>query len=398
MEKPVQKIELTGTEYRVGKIQRYFIYGYFFLAFFEPYLNGTLGAFTKYYILFLMSILCWSYKKLRIRLFHWCFLGWLIFKIISSIWTPNSYIPELHLFSQIGMIALLIVLTSIPLDNKTINSIINTMWLGSAVIGVLSLFFSHPYHGTVSTRQVLYLFGQEADPNNQAAFLLIGVTIALYNLVTLRRYLLMSAVTIVVNAFSLFMTGSRGGLVGFICIGLIFLLTAPQRKGIRSKVKLILIMVFFGGVLYYLASTFLPDDIFARLFTFSSYEGGSERDVIWANGWKLFSSDLNCFFGAGWGAYYGFNGIYQAMHNTFLAMLCDVGIIGFIIFFTPIMWACVKLIKRGNLLPFLLIICGFILSFFIEAINKRFFWNVIFLLFIVYVNCLSGRAEVKNGN
>ena len=398
MEKSVQQIELTGTKFRVGKVQRYFIYGYFLLAFFEPYLNGTLGSFAKYFILLLMSLLAWSYKKLYIRSFHWYFLGWLVFKIISVIWTTNSYIPKLHLFSQIGMVALLIMLTSVPVDKQTIESIVNTMWLGSAVIGMLSLFLSHPYHGIVSTRQVLYLFGQEADPNNQAAFLLVGITVALYNLVILHKHFILSAITIVVNTFSLFMTGSRGGLVGLICVGFILLLTSPRRNGIVGKVILILVMLFLGGTLYYLASEFLPEDIFARLFTFSSYEGGSERDVIWENGWKLLSSNLNFFFGAGWGSYYGFNGIYQAMHNTFLAMLCDVGIIGFILYFAPIVFACIKLIKRGESLPFLLVICGFVPSFFIEAINKRFFWNVIFLLFITYANYLGESSVVRNEN
>lgn len=385
MEDAVQRINMTKTKHSVGIIQRYLICGYFLLAFFEPYLNGVLGSVAKYYIFLLMCILVLNYRILRIRSFHLCFLGWLVFKIASILWTSNSYIPKLHLFSQIGMVALLIVLTAIPLDNKTINYIVNTMWLGSAASGVLSVFFSHPYHGTIETRQVLYLFGQESDPNNQAAFLLVGMTIALYNLIFIRKYRVLSFATIAVNAYSLFMTGSRGGFVGLVCVGVALLLMASIGKGFVSKVKLILIIVIVCGVLYYIANRFLPDDIFARLFDFSSYEGGSERDLIWKNGWKLFTADLNCLFGAGWGAYYGFNGFYDMMHNTFLSMLCDVGIVGFLLFFIPIGQTCLRLLKRKNFLPILLLICGFVPSFFIEAINKRFFWNVIFILFIYYM-------------
>lgn len=394
MENAVHGIEMTETVHSVGLVQRYIICGYFLLAFFEPYLNGALGSFAKYYILLLMGLLLLSYRKLRIRSFHWCFLGWLIFKIVSAIWTTNSYIPNLHLFSQIGMVALLIVLTAIPLDNKTINSIVNTMWLGSAAIGVLSLFLSHPYHGVVSTRLVLYLFGQEADPNNQAAFLLVGLTIALYNISILRKYRILSAATIAVNAFSLFMTGSRGGLVGLICTGVVFLFASSKGEKIGSRVKLILIIAFLCGVLYFLASRFLPEDIFARLFTFSSYEGGSERDIIWENGWKLFTSDLNFLLGAGWGAYYGYNEIYTVMHNTFLSMLCDVGIIGFIVFFAPIVRTSLQLIKKETILPVLLIICGFVPSFFIEAINKRFFWNAIIFMFMYVISNNQAKKEV----
>lgn len=252
--------------------------------------------------------------------------------------------------------------------------------------------------GIVTTRQVLYLFGQETDPNNQAAFLLVGLTIALYNLVIPRKRRIVSALTIAVNAFSLFMTGSRGGLVGLIGVGVVLLFTSSHGKKIGSRVKLILIIAVLCGMLYFLASRFLPYDIFERLFAFSSYEGGSERDIIWENGWELFTSDLHFLFGAGWGAYYGYNGHCQAMHNTFLSMLCDVGIIGFLIFFVPILKTSFDFLKHKNILPVLLLVGGFIPSFFLDAINKRFFWNVIMFLFIVFVNMQHSAKENSHAN
>ena len=386
MEDAVQRIGIIKKKQSVGLVQRYLIYGYFLLAFFEPYLNGMLGSFAKYYILLLIGVLCIAYTKLKIRQLHLCFLIWLAYKCVSVLWSSNLYIPKLHIFSQIGMVGLLVILTAIPLDKKTIQSIVNTMWLGSFAIGVLSLFYSHAYHGVVATRQVLYLFGQEADPNNQAAFLLIGLTIALYKLFSVKKQYILSCTTIAVNTYSLFMTGSRGGLVGLTCVGVGLFLMALGGERFRSKVKDILIIVFICVGLYFIATRYLPSDIYERLFTFSSYEGGSERDIIWQNGWELFSSNFNFLFGAGWGAYYGYNGFYAAMHNTFLSMLCDVGILGFSLFFIPIIYICTTLIKRKNVLPVLLLISGLAPSFFIEAINKRFFWNVIFLVIIMYVN------------
>lgn len=396
MEQSVQRTHMTRNRDRIGMIERVLICVYFFLAYFEPYLNGMLGSIGKYIILLLIGVLCLNHRSMQIRPFHLCFISWLLFKMISVLWASNWNIFELHLFSQIGMVGLLIVLTAIPIDKKTITSILNTMWLGSTAIGVLSLFFSHPYHGVAITRQVLYLFEQEADPNNQAAFLLVGIAIAVYDLVVWKKYILFSVVTIVVNTYGLFLTGSRGGLVGLVCVGIVLWFTSLRGERMCKKIKTTLIIVFICAFLYLLAITFLPEDIFNRLFDFSSYEGGSDRDIIWRNGWKLFTSDLNFLFGAGWGSYYGYNGIYQAMHNTFLSMLCDVGIIGFLIFFIPIVKTCLQLIKVENSLPVLLLVCGFVPSFFIDAINKRFFWNVIFLLFIVYTNCSVEKLEVRN--
>jgi hypothetical protein len=44
-----------------------------------------------------------------------------------------------------------------------------------------AFFFSEPYLNELfSVRQVLTLFGAQNDPNDQAAFLLVGIAIALY--------------------------------------------------------------------------------------------------------------------------------------------------------------------------------------------------------------------------
>ncbi len=398
MEDAVQQVEMTKDRRDIGSFQRLLICVYFLISFFEPYLNGVLGSVTKYYILLLIGVIFINHHNLNIQPFHLCFIGWLFLKIVSVLWTTDTYIPRLHIFSQIGMVALFIVLTGIQLDKKTISYIENTMWFGSGAIGTLSLFFHHPYHGIVSERQVLYLFGQEADPNNQAAFLLIGLTIALYNLIIQGKYRLLSVATIAINALSLFSTGSRGGFVGLVSIVILLLIISMKGKKIGNKIKFVFLLMLVCIALYFIAYKFLPENIFERLFNFSSYEGGSDRDVIWENGWKLFTSDLHFLFGAGWGAYYGYNGFYDAMHNTFLSMLCDIGIVGFLIFFVPIFRIGFRLIKSKNTLPVLLLICGFVPSFFIEAINKRFFWNVIFLLFIVYVNCSCEKPKVKNEN
>lgn len=386
MEQSVQRTHMTRNRDRIGMIERVLICVYFFLAYFEPYLNGMLGSLGKYIILLLIGVLCANHRNIRIKPFHLCFISWLLFKMVSMLWTSNWYIFELHLFSQIGMVGLLIVLTAIPIDKTTITSILNTMWLGSTAIGVLSLFFSHPYHGVATTRQVLFLFSQEADPNNQAAFLLVGIAIAVYHLIVWKKCILFSVITIAVNTYGLFLTGSRGGLVGLVCVCAALWFTSLRGEKLSKKIRTTLIILLVCTLLYLLAITFLPEEIYNRLFDFSSYEGGSERDIIWGNGWELFTSDLNFLFGAGWGSYYGYNGIYQAMHNTFLSMLCDVGLVGSLVFFVPIVKTCLQLIKKGNNFPVLLLLCGFVPSFFIDAINKRFFWNAIFVLFIFVVN------------
>lgn len=374
----------TKRRLNLGALLNYSIYFYVFISFFEPYFSGILGPVTKYYIIYLIVFLLLTSKKLQFEWFHWCFLSWFILKLVSIFWASDPYISNLHMFSHIGMIGLLLVLTTIRVEKNMIQGFIIATWVGSFFIGLLSLFFSHPYRGIVVSRQVLYLFGQEADPNNQAAFLLPGVSIALHYIFEKKKNILIGILTILVNTYVSFLTGSRGGLVGIVLISTYILASVIRSTETREKIKLFLIVVVIGVAIYFLTINFLPEVIANRIFVFSSFEGGSGRDLIWSNAWELFGSNSNFLFGAGWGSYWGHNGVFAVLHNTYLSMLCDVGIVGFLLFMLPIGIITFQLLRRKNRLPVLLLISGFIPSLFIEGINKRFFWNVLFVLLLSY--------------
>ncbi len=369
---------------RVPFILQMMIGFYFLIAFFEPYLNGSIGSVTKYYIFLLMAAVIVVMKKVRIRFYHYTFALWFVYKTLTVFWALDTRMFQLHIISQIGMVALLICLTMVYIDIQTIDVIVKSMWLGSTAIGVLSLFMSRPYHGEFEARQVLYLWGNETDPNNQAAFVVVGIAIALYYLLCLKKYRVLSVATILVNLYSVMLTGSRGGLVTIVALIIVFIFMNYNNEKASSIFKKLLIMAVLVAVGYYLLQMFLPGDIFERLFTFEEYSGGSERTDIWGNTWALVSQNFNFIFGSGWGSYFGFNGVNDAVHNTFLSIFSDTGVFGTLLFFVPLIVVIAELVRRKEVLPVSIFIAGMVPSFFIEAINKRFFWNVIIFAMIVY--------------
>ncbi len=371
---------------RKDKITEYMIYLYFALTFFEPYLNGVLGSVTKYYVLLLILIVTYNNElKIRLRPYIVPYVIWLAYLFVSLLWTDRLRIYRLHSFSQIGMIGLLVALTMRSYEKRIIDNIVKVMWTSSFIISLLAMFFGNSYHDAVETRQVLVLFGVEIDPNNQAAFALVGISIALYYLIYEKKYIVISIGTLLVNAVSMFMTGSRGGLVSLVAVALFIFFFDPAGASFSTKIRNLAMLAIGATVLLIALQKYIPEDILDRLTNVDSYESGSERTIVWENGLKLLFTNLNVIFGAGWGDYYGYNGFYKAMHNTYLAMLCDVGVLGFSLFFVPVIQKIRYAIRTNSFLPVLLLLAGLCPSFFIDAINKRIFWNPTMFLFIWFI-------------
>lgn len=360
----------------------------FVLEFYEPYINATLGSYTKYYLILVIFVLLNYYGfKIAKDKIAGCFILWFLYKCVSLIWSQNYEMFHLHFLTNITTVVLLYLLVMYPFDESTLKVITNSLWLGSGSIGVLSLISNAPYLG-VSNRIVLKLFGVTIDPNNNAAFLAVGIAVSLYYIFVSEEnkiYKLLSVAIIFINTYTLLLTGSRGGLLTVLWIIVILVLFYLQ-KG-KHKIIFILGITLLFIAFQYLAQNYLPNDVYLRLFQASTYEGGSERTEIWSNAFELMNSNfLFYIFGSGWGSYYGYNNFYVAMHNTYLSIFCDTGAIGMILFFIPIAKGVLYLSKEKKILPILLLVAGLVPAFFLESINKRFFWNaiIIFLMFYKY--------------
>ena len=386
---------LTDNNERMPALFRYLLYFYFFISFYEPFLNGIIGSVMKYYIFFVMVLFLLFYREISMSGYHFSYMFWMVYKFASLLWTTNYHMFNATAVSQVGMVIWLICLTGVKTDRETLDGIINSVALGSLSIGVLSIFFSESYHGYVEARQVLTLFGQQSEPNNQGAYIAIGFTVFLYRILNSDKNRLFYVIALLVNAYSTLKTGSRTGLTTLAVVALAIFFASARKEGF-SAFKGIIMGIIALATLYFIVKEYLPQNTFDRLFEFDTYEGGSNRDLLWENALELYKKDLNPIFGAGWGACFGYNGVYKGVHNTYLGMLCDVGIIGFLLFFIPILNAIWQLWKKREILPICFFVTAAVPAFFIEAINKRYFWNPVILLFLYYERSkLENESEEK---
>ena len=375
-----------------------FLFGiYIFLSYFETYLTKFIGSTTKFYLLGLIFVYVLIYEfDIYLNKYSIMFISWFLFKCSSILWSNMSNTDvSTHFLSQIGMVLFLITMTGYHHSLKFLNYILKANYWCSFLFGILSIIFKDAYISEVyATRQVLTLFGLQNDPNNCAAFLCVGLMIALYSMLYEQKKYILNFLVMGVNLFALLLTTSRAGLVSIGVIAVLTVLLPVQSENSKSvkNVKILLIIIMVALVAIYIVLNYLPQDSFLRLFDFKDYEGGSGRTQRWNAALDVFKNSP--IVGGGWGGYKlaGF-GSSSAIHNTFLTSLCDCGIIGTILLLAPIGGLMFEAVKRKNNFVLFLLICGLVPSFFIDAINKRFFWNAI-VISIMLINYQKRTGKI----
>ena len=356
---------------------------YIFLSFFEVYIQQFLGPINRFFMLLMAGILlviCGF--NLRLNKYTIFIVLWFVFKCLSSIWSNHSNSQEVsrHLASQIGIVIMTAVLSGIVFNKTILNWCIKSLLVFSFLYGTLSIFFSQPFRGAFSGRQVLTLFGAQNDPNNNAAFLIIAVSIALYSMVFERRFIIINTSIILVNIYAIFLTGSRTGFLSIALILGLIIIMIPFRKQNGEKDHIFLSICFIallGFVLVYLSKDYLPANIRDRLLAFDEYEEGSGRASRWENAMRLFFE--NPIVGKGWGGYLLERVEGDGIHNTFITNLCDVGIVGTLLLIIPIAYIVFQAIRKKDGLAIIILVNGLFFSLTLDAINKRFFWNAIYI-------------------
>lgn len=378
-------IEKTGA--RVSKQSIFLFCFYIFLSFFETYLTPFFGNGTKFYLLMVLALFMYSARfRLKINSFWMFYLAWFFFKFVSIAWSSMSNNDfKTHLLSQIGMVLFVIVMAGGDQSRELIHAILQTnLWI-SFLFGVLSIFFRGSFISEeFVARQVLTLFGQQNDPNNCAAFLLVGITLGLYSATIERKKLMVNGLIVAINIYALLLTSSRAGFLtlGAIIVCIVFLPQPNQELELKKAIQKILLIVLIIVIVVALVQRFLPQTNIDRLLNWNEYESGSGRDIRWERAIQLFMQ--RPLFGWGWG---GYNTGVGAIHNTFLTSLCDIGVIGTLFFVIPIFMVVIEALRQRNVLSFLILVTGVLPAFVLDAINKRFFWNaIVFSIMIILYN------------
>jgi O-antigen ligase len=256
--------------------------------------------------------------------------------LASILWAADPGIARMNAFRLAqGPILLMIVFSAI----RTPRHFRWVLWayfagaVATAVVGIGKT--------PADAADVGRLSGGIRDPNELAAVLLPAIPIALFGMAAIRkasaRWALGAGLCVILAA--LFMTGSRGGLVG---LGVMFVAALVLSGPLRQQVLIGLMIVTGVAVVYY--ALFAPPAVLWRLTHFTA-EGGSGRTDLWSIALAMFRD--HPLLGVGAGNFqvveptYALSSINLSdvqfvidtprwVHNTYLHVLVELGLVGFV--------------------------------------------------------------------
>lgn len=298
------------------------------------------------------------------------------------------------------------------------------MWVIALLIsvfwGLLSFNFIRqgiPFLG-IQPRYSYYFLGTDTDPNHVStfyffSFFAFGALLDIYNTRFQKNMLYLAMLSAVLGVF---FTGSRGGIISFI-LGLGAVLFCLSIKNRRKALLLVLLLIFAFNVTIIVDHITMDDYIMTRVISkFSNFQTGMDvRSSLGKVALNMGNDHL--LFGVGRGNYHlnsepyfeklSYKYIEDIPHNTYTGLYAEVGVIGLLLFFSPvliIMALIIKLLKRDsnlfwNNFESFAWIAGAFSSLAVQASvlnieNRRFFWFVAGFLVYVLTNVDLDKATL----
>lgn len=362
---------------------------YIFLSIYELWIGVFIGPVSRFYIIAYLGYLLVKMHSLKVDGVYASMLAWIVYSFMSTIWSQDIEEASISIYTMALMALLTLLLGQYRLSSKQILNILDVYLLVSASLVILGIFFSRPISENNETRNVLSLFGLASDPNNLLALYSICFSISIYYALFLKRARIINYILALLSIYVIFNTGSRSGIIIFFFLVSILLWYGQKNKPIHNKVKIIIITILLLFVIYLLMPVFLSDSVYDRIMgrgdlAFMDSTGREERWSMALNEWL----NGSILFGLGLGSI--------PAHSTFVTMLVALGVVGYTFFLIFIIGTVIKIIRQGNVLALLLFVSPMLQSFFIDAQNKRFFWNGIIFPYLLY-NCID-KTFVLNDN
>lgn len=365
---------------------------YLFLSIFEFALNYGSGSILKLFgfVLMGMWIILLLTDGLKLDRYLFALILFFMWMTLSLLWADLGDLSLYYIMSMGNMIALVSMASSLYWKAEDVSDLLIAMQIGALLFSLILIFGGNVYHEK-TVRATVILFGREVDPNSIAGLLLPATLISFRDLMKTNK-VIFSGLTFFISVVAIVSTGSRGGVLaliaGLICIILQHLFIPKQAKSRTDFKAFVVIIVLFVLFFYYVVPQF--DESLISRFKYSSVkiDRGGNRLELWEIGMELFNSRF--LTGIGVGGFEEATG--KGLHNQFLIVLVEGGIIGFSLFLIAIAKILGKSFSFRIYLVQAILVSTMVVIFFLDAYNTKFFWNGI-MLSIIMIKAQKSQLE-----
>jgi probable O-glycosylation ligase (exosortase A-associated) len=261
------------------------------------------------------------------------FFTWMV---ASSTWSLAPFLTRQSLGELAKFFAIFFLVSNVVDDIDRAQKFLAVFAAASIIPAVGALWsFAHGQHLVEGTRASW--LGTFGDPNDLAYHLATGVAVALgaRRLESRHGIRLLWAVGIGIMLVAILFTQSRGGLITTGVVLTLYVLHTVKRT--REAVPIVAVVIF--------AALVAPSATWQRASTTLAYEDDASalgRIDAWNTGKGIFAE--RPFAGVGLGSFIvawaeyapGNAGPARAPHNTFVEVLAETGLVGFVLFLTAL--------------------------------------------------------------
>lgn len=281
-------------------------------------------------------------RKMRyLRNPNWGFIFFALYSVFSSAWSISFAETISALTTLLSLILIYLVGKMREFNSKEVWVIVVLMIVAAAVMP----FFMGINTAVSYSRGTLMNENGAADQNGLACNLVFVAILALNGFFISEKKVVKYAFAVATGliVIAVFMTGSRGALIG-LGLAMVYYLTKefPELKKSRSFWGTVILIIIAGIMVFRYLDNNLNAAILRR-FSLATilYDRGSGRIDTWKNIIHiLWDNPIRSIFGWGYGTqktvYASYYGVGNASHNAFLQIWIDVGLVGVIAFISGI--------------------------------------------------------------
>lgn len=345
-------------------------------------------------ITFLYYLNTWSFRSI-VSLRPLVIWGiWIIYAFIDTMilgYKSTEISPPLFFFSLLSPLLLMIVIYfGLYNDRKTTLNVIIAVLYAHLILVTIFSSKMHSARGTL---------GSELDEN----FVAISTAILVFFLMLKRLYKEISgvgfALSLILPTAIIVLSGSRTGFACLLILIIGAIMSRRSKYGVVNFMTLLVVSGFlYAGYNYVIKNTILGERIRMTssqimgdesLFSGTALDKLGDRGIFYYRGYKLFEEHPVSGIGLGNFRYEG--GLNLVMHSEYMIQLCELGVIGSLIFLIFYIW-----VGRGLLISWRrypqhrrlteMYIAGFLVILFANAWIFTYYMTVYFSYFAVSIH------------